>query len=91
MEFQWGFNTVIGVAGFLMGWVLNNLRDSMKELREADMELTTKVQQIEVLVAGTYVKRDAFEKVADAIFMKLDKIENLLHTKADKYNDNKVY
>ena len=43
-----------------------------------------KVQHIEVLVAGTYVKRDDMEKLGGALFAKLDKIEAKLDGKADK-------
>ena len=84
MDFQIGFNITVGLAGFLGGWVLNNLRDSLKNLHDADMSLTMKVQAIEVLVAGTYVKRDDMEKMSTALFAKLDKIESKIDQKADK-------
>ena len=43
-----------------------------------------KVNQIEVLVAGQYVKRDDFDKLANAIFAKLDKISDKIDSKADR-------
>lgn len=84
MDFQVGFNIIVGVCGFLGGWVLNNLRGSLSELHAADMALADKVQRIEVLVAGQYVKRDDMEKNIAALFAKLDKIEAKLDRKADK-------
>jgi CHASE3 domain sensor protein len=84
MEYQTAFNIVVGIAGFLGGWILNGLRDSLKSLQAADESLTEKVQAIEVLVAGQYVKREDFSEVSRAIFMKLDKIYDRLDTKADK-------
>lgn len=84
MEFQIGYNIAIGIAGFLGGWVLNNLRDSLKQLAAADSILSDKVQHIEILVAGQYVKRDDLDKVTSALFVKLDRIESKLDTKADK-------
>lgn len=84
MDFQTGFNLAVGVIGVISGWMLNNLRDSFKTLAQADMALTVKVQAIEVLVAGQYVKRDELDKLGQAIFAKLDKIENKIDLKADK-------
>ena len=84
MDFQVGFNIAVGLVAFLGGWVMNNLRDSLKSLHKADAELTSKVQSIEVLVAGTYVKRDELDRLGQAIFAKLDRIESKLDGKADK-------
>lgn len=84
METQTLINAVLTLAGFLGGWVLNNLKSSVDDLRKADGDLTEKVQAIELLVAGTYVKRDDMEKMSDAIFAKLDRIEFKLDQKADK-------
>ena len=84
METQTLINAVLTLAGFLGGWVLNNLKSSVDDLRKADGDLTEKVQAIELLVAGTYVKRDDMEKMSDAIFAKLDRIESKLDQKADK-------
>ncbi len=84
MDLQVAFNVAIGLAGILGGWVLNSLRASIDGLQKADTELTNKVQHIEVLVAGSYVKRDDLDKLASALFTKLDKIEGKLDGKADK-------
>lgn len=84
MDFQTGFNIAAGLAGFLGGWVLNSLKASIDQLHKADDALTDKVQRIEVLVAGEYVKRDDLDKLTAALFVKLDKIYELLEKKADK-------
>ena len=84
MDFQVGFNLAIALVAFLGGWVLNSLRASIDSLQKADTSLTTKVQAIEVLVAGSYVKRDDMDKLTTALFAKLDKIEAKLDGKADK-------
>lgn len=84
MEAQTIINVAIGLAGGLGGWILNNLKSSIDELRKADSMLADKVQHIEVLVAGTYVKRDDMDKLGSALFAKLDKIESKLDGKADR-------
>lgn len=57
---------------------------SLADLRSADSRLTEKVQSIEVLVAGNYVRREDLDKMTDALFKKLDRIENKVDGKADK-------
>ena len=84
MDMQLAFNVVLGLVAFLGGWVLNNLKASIDNLQKADSDLTKKVQSIEVLVAGQYVKRDDLDKLTAALFAKLDKIESKLDGKADK-------
>lgn len=84
MDLQLAFNVVVAISAFLGGWVLNSFKDSVKGLQAADTDLAIKVQGIEVLVAGQYVKRDELEKLGSAIFTKLDRIEGKLDGKADK-------
>jgi len=73
-EWQMFFNAIL----------VNNLKSSIDLLHIADNDLTTKVQAIEVLVAGTYVKRDDMDKLGNALFQKLDRIEQKLDGKVDK-------
>lgn len=83
-SFQTLFNVAITLVGFLGGWVLNSLKSSIEGLQKADHDLTAKVQGIEVLVAGHYVRRDDFDKISAEMFRKLDKIYDKLDGKADK-------
>jgi tmRNA-binding protein len=91
VDAQTVINILIGACGCLIGWVLKSIRESIrdlqdthKELTKADLSLTEKVQHIELLVAGTYVKRDDMDKLGNALFAKLDKIEAKIDLKADK-------
>lgn len=77
-------NWLLAGFGALIGFLLNNLWQAVKDLQKADAELSDKVAAIEVLVAGEYVKGDRFDKAVDAIFRKLDKIEDKLDGKVDK-------
>lgn len=78
------FNIVVLFATATGGWVLKGLHDAISHLQIADTSLTEKVQSIEVLVAGNYVRRDDLDRSIAAIFTKLDRIETKLDTKVDK-------
>ena len=78
------FNIAVTVTGFLGGWWLKVLWDAVKDLQTADKVLVEKVSSIEVLVAGNYMSKQDFDKIAAAIFAKLDKIEDKLDRKVDK-------
>jgi len=54
------------------------------DLQESDRKLADKIATIEVLVAGEYIKKDEFRNLSDAIFKKLDKIDDKLDHKVDK-------
>jgi len=84
MDMQTAFNIVGAIAGFLMVWVLTGLKDSMKQLQAADLALAEKVQAIEVLVAGEYIKRTEVEKDLTEIFKVCQRIEDKLDRKVDK-------
>lgn len=68
-------NTIVSGAFMLTGWVLKTLWSSLKELQAADTKLAEKVQSMEVLVAGKYVTREDFINFNNAVFKKLDGIE----------------
>lgn len=81
---QYFLNWAFGIFNLVLGGLIKAMWDSYKELKKADAQLAEKVNSIEVLVAGQYVKRDDFDRVANAIFAKLDKISDKLDNKADK-------
>ena len=84
LDAQTFINILVGVCAGLGGWVLNSVRQSVSRLQDQDQALADKVQRIEVLVAGQYVKRDDIDKLTSAIFAKLDRIESKLDGKQDK-------
>lgn len=78
------FNIVIGVAGALGGWWMKAMWEGLKDLQKTDHELTQQVNNLQILVAGQYMRREEFDQVSQAIFAKLDRIEDKLDKKADK-------
>lgn len=83
-EAQLAFNIIAGLAGAIGMFILRAQWDQLQELRRANAALTAKHTEIEVLVAGQYTKRDEVERLTNAIFAKLDRIEQKLDSKADK-------
>jgi len=77
-------NWLLAGFGTLIGFLLNAVWQAVKDLQNADKVLAEKVGSIEVLVAGAYVKKDEFTQSINALFAKLDKIEDKLDKKADK-------
>ncbi len=77
-------NWLLGGLGTLIGFLLSAVWQSVKDLQVTDKELTKKVSEIEILVAGDYVKKDEFMSHMTTLFAKLDKIEDKIDKKADK-------
>ena len=48
-NFQTLFNVALGAISFLLGLIVQGLRESMARLQKADAELATKVQSIDVV------------------------------------------
>lgn len=84
MDSQFILNVLFGLISFLAGWIINALWAALKDLQQADKELSDKVAQIEVLVAGDYIRKSDFERFSDAVFKKLDRIDEKLDKKEDK-------
>jgi len=84
MDEQQFFNLAVAIIGALGGWWMHIMWQSLKELQNQDLKLSDKVANIEVLVAGHYVKRDDMNRHIAAIFAKLDRIEDKIDKKADK-------
>jgi hypothetical protein len=88
---QMFINASLGVIAFLGGAVMKSIWDALKKQQEETSALAAKVQNIEVLVAGSYVKTEKFEQVVTALFLKLDKIYEKLDGKADKLDCDRIH
>ena len=84
MDAQTIINTLIGLVAFFGGIWVKGIADSIKDMKATDALLADKVQNIEVLVAGHYVTRAELDKLGEALFKKLDRIESKLDGKVDK-------
>lgn len=77
-------NWLLGGFGTLIGFLLNAVWQAVKDLQKADQTLVQKVGELEVLVAGDYVRKEELQDNIKALFAKLDKIEDKIDRKADK-------
>ena len=78
------YNWILTGFSAIIGFLLHSVWEAVKDLQKADAELTKRVSEIEVLVAGNYVTRQEFSNTVDALFRKLDKIEEKIDKKADR-------
>ena len=84
MDWQALFNIAIVVIGFLGSWILNNLASKLTQVTRDHDLLKDEIHAVHILVAGNYVRNEALEKFSNAIFAKLDRIEEKLSNKQDK-------
>ena len=84
MNNQDTINILLFIINIGAGAIVKGMWDSLKELKSTDSNLAKKVNDIEVLVVGNYVKKDELERYMHAIFNKLDKIFDKLDEKQDK-------
>lgn len=84
MEQQDLINALIATAGALGGWFMRVMWTSIQDLQHNERQVAEKVSQIEILVAGNYIRREDFNRLSDNIVKKLDQIERKLDGKVDK-------
>ena len=77
-------NAIIGGFAAAVAFILRVIWEGLRELQKADVDLAAKISEIQLLVAGSYVKKDELDGVIKALFLKLDKIEDKLDKKADR-------
>jgi hypothetical protein len=84
MDSQSLINAAFALLNITIGFFLKWMYDSHRDLKKSDSELADKVQKIEVLVIGDYVRKTDYDKLAETIFSKLDRILEKLDHKQDK-------
>ena len=95
MDWQWIANGAFVIIGIVGTALFQSLKDSTdhafksvnESIREIELDavrLTDKVQAIELLVAGDYVRKDELRSITDALFKKLDQISDKLDRKVDR-------
>lgn len=76
-DFQWLINTGFTVMATVFGWLARQLWDAVGSLKKDLARLREEI-------ANDRVHKSDFKDLSDAIFRKLDRIEDKLDGKADK-------
>lgn len=77
-------NAAIALGGGVISFLLQRIFASISQLQCRDTKIAEKLSQIEVHLAGSYVRREEMMSSQQLIFSKLEKIESKLDAKADK-------
>lgn len=77
-------NILIGVAGFSFAVILNRLFKRDDDFSAELTELKDKLNALAVKVPSEYVHKIEFNHMIDALFKKLDRIEQKIDQKVDK-------
>ena len=85
LDYQVGFNILMGIGAFLASWWMRAVWNTIGELRDTDKQLVAKVGNIEVLVAGQYARKEELDRLTATITSKLDRIEHLEVIMANQY------
>lgn len=72
------YTIILGCAGFLAVLYVKNMDKKIADAKELAASASSKIHTIEVLVAGNYVKKEDHDKTTEAMFKKLDRIEDKL-------------
>ena len=83
-EMQMLFNIVVALASTFGGYMLKIILDSIKELKAKDNEIAKDVSALSVSLPTNYTSKPDLERLSDAIFKKLDRIEEKIDGKQDK-------
>lgn len=78
-------NAVFAGLGAVLSFVLKIIWDGLRDLQKADIDLATQVSAVKLMMADSYIKKEDFERLSNAIFNKLDRIEGKLDGKQDKH------
>ena len=77
-------NYLMAGFGAAISFILRVIWEGLRELQKCDLEITSKINEIQLLVAGQYVKKEDLEKLSTALFNKLDRIELKVDGKTDR-------
>lgn len=77
MDWQYLFNVALGLVSAVVGWILRTVYTAMREL-ERD------VASLREALPHKYTGKEEFNRFVDALFHKLDRIEEKMDRKVDK-------
>lgn len=77
-------DSLFAVVLLLVGWILNNVSQAVKSLRDKDDAIAKDITSVKVDIAAEKANREGIEKFLNRMDEKLDAIFEKLEKKADK-------
>ena len=90
---QFYINGAFVIFGGLVSWIVTTQRNAMADLKNSDTIILDKLNNMEVLVAGQYVKHVDLQRISEGAKQDLQRMENTLLNaleKLDKKLDGKA-
>jgi hypothetical protein len=84
MNDQTLINALFSICGALGGWWLKTMWASIIKLQTEQAVISARLADSAIMIANDYVKKEELDRLIDAIFKKLDRIEDKLDNKVDK-------
>jgi hypothetical protein len=84
MNDQTLINALFALSGSLGGWWLKTMWAAIIRIQIEQAAISLKFAESAVLISNEYAKKDDLDRLIDAIFKKLDRIEDKLDGKVDK-------
>jgi hypothetical protein len=84
MNDQTLINALFSTCGALGGWWLKTMWASIIKLQTEQAVISARLADSAIMIANDYVKKEELDRLIDAIFKKLDRIEDKLDNKVDK-------
>lgn len=79
MDWHEAFNYALGAMSAVLAWFAKQLHSDLQNVKKDFAALSLKM-------VGEYVHKDQLRDLSDALFRKLDRIEDKLDQKADKHD-----
>ena len=73
------FQIAVSIACGAVSFIAARIWSIVAGLQARDMQIAEKLNQLELLVVGNYVKRAEFDAILKMLFEKLDKIDEKIH------------
>lgn len=77
---QW----LIAIIGSVVAWSAKTMRDSVAAVETDNRRLDERINGLEILIASQYVRSDRFDATVNALFQKMDRVED----KQDRIRDS---
>jgi len=76
-------NAAIAAGGAAVSFILKRVFDEIDRMNKREQVIAEKLNNIEVLIAGNYIRREQFDSAMRMLETKLDRLDEKLSRKVD--------